>query len=236
MAKQYRFRCENKYGDPAKGEPSCKIGSQSPPNNQVLFTLAELKGQPFPPACPHPECKKPLKPIGEMPSEMAGPAGGPARKSGITSSSAVKAVLIVSSAVVLIGVLTVYLYRRSLKPQIAGLTREVDFGTLDVGASATREILIRNEGRGPLRISHWDAAPSLFSVDQDALLIAPGGNGSVRIAFSGSTGGQAAGRLVIHSNDPEYPEVEIALRAEVTDDPWKILDDYYDRSTITTTK
>ena len=88
-----------------------------------------------------------------------------------------------------------------------------DFGTLDVGHSATVPITISNIGAGALTIDRWDfvATDSDMTIrDAGALsalpyTMAPGASTSMIVQYTPAAGGGDEGSLSIYSDDPVTP-------------------------------
>ena len=107
-------------------------------------------------------------------------------------------------------------------------TIDVSVGTLEFGdiakdESAELELVIRNNGAADLVVSSLGIEPNLTVGDIE--LVGPGVGGSdtiaplssadVRVHFDATRGGPIDHRLVISTNDPERPRVEVPLRGMV---------------------
>lgn len=96
----------------------------------------------------------------------------------------------------------------------------VDFGQVALGERAERVIEVKNVGRSPLHFSSWVIEPAAFSLSFEGFMggsvpvsLEPGSSLKLRLGFTGTPSGQAAGRLVIKSDDVNAPEHTITLRA-----------------------
>ena len=90
----------------------------------------------------------------------------------------------------------------------------LDFGTVSVGQSATRELTVHNIGTADLSVTNIPSPDPPFSVvsPPDSSPVAPGGQRSVTVQFSPTTVGVQSGVLSIASNDPDAATVLIALQ------------------------
>ena len=93
----------------------------------------------------------------------------------------------------------------------------LDFGAVLPGASATRELTIYNTGKDPLSlgIPFLVGGSGAFQVGPlPATALASGGETSLSITFSPTTWGASDALLVLLSNDPEQPSLEVSLVAQ----------------------
>lgn len=93
----------------------------------------------------------------------------------------------------------------------------VDFGSLAVGASATRVITLRNYGPGVLAVQSITSSNPAFNAS-GILAGQTLGNESVRITlvFAPTAAGQASGTLSISTNDPRRPALQVRLTGSAT--------------------
>jgi hypothetical protein len=213
MAKQILFRCDNKFGDPQKGEAPCEIGRQPSPKNQVAFSAADLKLQEDPPKCP--KCKKPLRRI-------------------TPASSAKPPLLKIIGAViglVVLGLVLDQIIRCRGEPKIAGLSPTIEFVLAAGDSTVSREVTIRNDGTCKLVVSEVRSDQNAFQISESKLEIPKGGESKIQIVYTDGPNIAKTGTLTLVSNDKEFPEVKIELKV-MSADPWKFLEDYYSRSKI----
>jgi hypothetical protein len=93
-----------------------------------------------------------------------------------------------------------------------------DFGTLEVGASATTTVNVANVGDGPLVISDWSYSANdadLSVIDPGALAampttLGPGESTDVVVQYAPSAGGPDEGTLSITSDDADTPNTGAA--------------------------
>lgn len=97
---------------------------------------------------------------------------------------------------------------------------EADIGEIVNGEVRTLEIPIQNEGNAPLVIEAVTTSCGCTSAEVEPSTIGPGETGVLLIAFdSGAHGPDANGpvmrQVFIASNDPDQPEVEFRILADV---------------------
>jgi Abnormal spindle-like microcephaly-assoc'd, ASPM-SPD-2-Hydin len=90
----------------------------------------------------------------------------------------------------------------------------VDFGTVVLGQSATRELAVHNTGTGVLAVSSITSDNDQFSIDSptDGFTVAPGGLRRVTVRFSPTAVGAQSGVLSIASNDPDAATRTVQLQ------------------------
>jgi len=89
-----------------------------------------------------------------------------------------------------------------------------DFGDVRVGRVRTRTLKITNNGTGNLRITsvEFDGTDNeMFSKRSGTATIKPGKSSNIRVMFKPRSAGEKTASLMISSNDPAAPVVEIAL-------------------------
>jgi hypothetical protein len=93
----------------------------------------------------------------------------------------------------------------------------VDFGEVILGRQATVELAIFNDGIGDLSIDSVEldslSSPEFSLVGDTPIVVERGEYGGPSIRYVPSGVGQDLGRVVITSNDPDQPELELALSA-----------------------
>lgn len=105
-----------------------------------------------------------------------------------------------------------YAKASGLKPQMRLVAQAINFPATERNKSVTRQILIHNDGEGPLYIKNIDfgvGEASPFSVHPKQLLIAPGGQRFVDVTFNPKTNaGEFRTHLCLVSNDGRIGEEE----------------------------
>lgn len=113
----------------------------------------------------------------------------------------------------------------SLRPAIQVDPAEHDYGTVDVGSSATKIFVVGNTGTADLAVT--EIALDGDNSDQFAIVsggvtaggnsskVAPGATHKVEVSFKPTALWQKTARLDITSNDPARPAVKIELKGEV---------------------
>jgi hypothetical protein len=113
-------------------------------------------------------------------------------------------------------------------PVIEIPTEPLNFGQVLIGSDSTISIFISNSGDGTLEGQVSTETP--FSVEPENFFISPQGNEKeIFVTFSPTSSGMFVKSLLVTSNDPENPEIEILLSGEgvslnsVTDPVLKII-------------
>jgi hypothetical protein len=106
----------------------------------------------------------------------------------------------------------------------APLDCSLDFGLVDLGNSAGGRLVVRNGGDAALNLLAVElAAPAgPFSLAAEpAARLEPGRTAELELVYAPESEGEHAGRLLIDSDDPDRPRVEVALsgRAQPTPTP-----------------
>jgi hypothetical protein len=91
--------------------------------------------------------------------------------------------------------------------------RALDFGAIELGASASDVIRIRNEGEAPLTVTPREARPP-FAVAPGPVTIAPRSARAIEISFAPLERGAASAMLFLETDDPDQPLVVIQLDGE----------------------
>ncbi|MDF1499772.1 MAG: DUF1573 domain-containing protein [Anaerolineales bacterium] len=105
-------------------------------------------------------------------------------------------------------------------PDIQLESGEADLGELINGEVKTLEVTVRNAGTGDLIIEAVTTSCGCTSASVEPSTIRPGGEGILHIEYdSGAHGPEANGpvmrQIFIASNDPDQPEIEFRLTADV---------------------
>ncbi|WP_457574635.1 choice-of-anchor D domain-containing protein [Desulfolithobacter sp.] len=120
--------------------------------------------------------------------------------------------------------LVVAAYRSSVHPVLAPSTRSHDFGSLEVGTSATFALYLSNNGTGNLEIGQITAPAAPFALIQDncsTQSVAPGEHCIVWAEFVPTVPGLFSATFTVPSNDPVEPEFTLVLNGTgLSSDPW----------------
>ena len=101
-----------------------------------------------------------------------------------------------------------------------GGTTLLNFGQVQTGLSEAQDLVISNSGSGPLTLSALDITGSAdFALVEGCDSVAPGSSCAVSVAFSPSGAGTRLGTLVVQSNDPITPTLEVYLEGIGTEVP-----------------
>lgn len=98
-------------------------------------------------------------------------------------------------------------------PVVGDLPPRHDFGTIDVGSTAVLELPIENIGALDLEGVTFITGDSYFSVYPEYFQASGAQTDGVVITFTPGAEGDFQGTLVLQSNDPLEPEIEIPLLA-----------------------
>ncbi len=104
------------------------------------------------------------------------------------------------------------------QPDIAVDTTRHDFGSIPQGQVATAEITVRNTGQGALKIEAVSTSCGCTSARVEPTTIPPGGEGRLLIRYDSGLhpdSGPVRRHIYIASNDPDEPEVEVIITADV---------------------
>jgi hypothetical protein len=88
---------------------------------------------------------------------------------------------------------------------------DIDWGNVAVGSGLDRTLTISNTGSNPLEISNITSSDPAFVPNPATLTIEASGSEDITITFSPSVEGPYSATLTITSNDPDEPDVNIAL-------------------------
>lgn len=105
------------------------------------------------------------------------------------------------------------------QPNITLAEAFYDFGRIGAKDVVTRSFLLRNDGEAPLTISHAYTTCGCTTATISADVIPPGKAATIELIFDAGfhdAAGQTVRRgLIIESNDPDQPQAEIWVQAEV---------------------
>jgi len=104
------------------------------------------------------------------------------------------------------------------QPDIAVDVTRHDFGSIPQGQVATAEITVRNTGQGALKIEAVSTSCGCTSARVEPTTIPPGGEGRLLIRYDSGLhpdSGPVRRHIYIASNDPDEPEVEVIITADV---------------------
>ena len=96
-------------------------------------------------------------------------------------------------------------------------TEAIDFGVVEVGASATTTLAVRNAGEATVdlhSVALVAGDPEVWGVDTQVTGLFPGAGAPLTVTFTPLRAGPAAGAIEIRSDDPAGPRVRVALRGE----------------------
>ncbi len=121
------------------------------------------------------------------------------------------------------GAFSVRLLAFSAEPDIDVHPEHIPFEGVTQGQSATEHITINNTGSGTLDVSGLEvtggSVAGEFSIDStDGFTVASMGQQIVDVTYHPQDVGQDDGSVIIHSNDPDEPEVTVTLGADVRPD------------------
>ncbi|HET7747554.1 MAG TPA: DUF1573 domain-containing protein [Vicinamibacteria bacterium] len=101
-------------------------------------------------------------------------------------------------------------------PRVAVEPPGFDFGRLVAGRTVTKEIVVRNHGGRPLQVESISTTCGCTVVGAYGRELAPGARTAVRISFTApDTPGRTEKSVLVKTNDPDRPSVEVKLAAEV---------------------
>lgn len=107
------------------------------------------------------------------------------------------------------------------QPDVAVPESFHDFGRIGANDVVTRTFLVRNDGEAPLTISRAYTTCGCTTAEISADVIPPGKAVSVALRFDAGfhdAAGQTVRRgVILETNDPDQPQAEIWVQAEVAD-------------------
>lgn len=95
--------------------------------------------------------------------------------------------------------------------------RLVNFGMVPQGQSESRELIVANVSKKPLKITKIEATPSeLFAVSSEPFTLKPGQSRKIDVKFSpGSSDGVVGGNVILETDLSYLTKKTIHVRAEV---------------------
>ena len=90
----------------------------------------------------------------------------------------------------------------------------LDFGSVGVGITEHLLVELANTGSGELRIHEISTTGGPFTVNLPELVVPPGGTRSLRVSFLPAQIGPVVGDLILESNDPVSPLLQVPLFGE----------------------
>ncbi len=103
-------------------------------------------------------------------------------------------------------------------PDIALSDSLLDYGSVFIGGTASKTLVVSNPGTGNLEVSGVSVTGD-FTVATTPFAIAPGEDRELVVALTPTTTGPLAGSLVLVCNDVDEGSVEVALRGEGREPP-----------------
>ncbi len=100
-------------------------------------------------------------------------------------------------------------------PHVSVEARVVDFGRVAAGGSKARAVLFKNSGAAPLKFTGATTTPEgVFAVqDSEPRTLAAGEESFVEVVARPTADGRLSGGLILHTDDPDEPELAVVLRA-----------------------
>ncbi|MBZ0156968.1 MAG: choice-of-anchor D domain-containing protein [Alphaproteobacteria bacterium] len=105
--------------------------------------------------------------------------------------------------------------------RISGSPEPLDLGTVKATASSQRSLTITNEGNAPLTMSSMEISGTggtNFNVLTGCATLPQGDSCTATVVFAPSASGEKSAILIIHSDDPYYPEYTVALSGTASTD------------------
>ena len=105
-------------------------------------------------------------------------------------------------------------------PDISVAQTSLDFGSIKVGKKATKTLKITNNGTGDLSITLSGLEGTDFSIQGSrSITIKAKKSYSLKVLFTPKSAGLQTATLKINSNDPDTPELNIALSGSTVEQP-----------------
>jgi hypothetical protein len=105
------------------------------------------------------------------------------------------------------------------QPNVAVVEAFYDFGRIGAKDVVARTFVVRNTGEAPLTISHAYTTCGCTTAEISADVIPPGQAATIALRFDAGfhdSAGQTVRRgVILENNDPEQPQIEIWVQAEV---------------------
>ncbi len=109
-------------------------------------------------------------------------------------------------------------------PEIDVSTDTLDLGTVFVHATGRRDLTVANVGTGDLEIAASIGGRSVFSVQPETLVVAPGDEGILTVLLDPVAVGDLADALTLTTNDEDEPTVVVPLSGTALNGPEVSLD------------
>jgi hypothetical protein len=101
-------------------------------------------------------------------------------------------------------------------PQIAVEPEQFDFGRALPERTLSKQFSIRNFGTADLTVDRVSTTCGCTAALLDSKVIKPGGSAALRVTFqTRNYAGRVARSVLIKSNDPQHPTLELKLQATV---------------------
>lgn len=100
------------------------------------------------------------------------------------------------------------------EPDISVTPGSVDFGSVDVGSSASQKITVSNAGSDDLTVTDVSlsgADAGEFGESEGGFTLPPGDTRDVTVSFSPTSDGAKSADLLVESNDPDTPIASVSL-------------------------
>ena len=100
------------------------------------------------------------------------------------------------------------------KPDINVSPLSVDFGSVPLGSSSTRDVTVSNTGTAVLHINNITISDGEFAINSGDISgtdLAPGASSTVTIVFTPSAVVAQSGTMTVTSNDPDEGSVNVSL-------------------------
>jgi hypothetical protein len=104
-------------------------------------------------------------------------------------------------------------------PAISVLPTALNFGAVIIGESKALNLVVFNEGTGPLRALNIVSSNPSIRVSETGLTLDPGASKTLLVTLDPSVVGTLRGTLDIPSNDPEMPLLQVSLSGTVERTP-----------------
>jgi hypothetical protein len=96
-------------------------------------------------------------------------------------------------------------------PDIALSSSVLDYGTLFIGSAKAETLVVANIGTDALVVSSIGSSRPDYELSATGFTLAPGAAHTVIVTFRPSTAGPLPATLTVQSNDPDEPELHVAL-------------------------
>ena len=101
---------------------------------------------------------------------------------------------------------------------IAVSRQRIDFGTLPLHGSVTRQLVVRNQADGPLH-ARFLVGGAAYTVDPPEMILQPGVESTIEVIANADQPGRFDAVLSIYFDGGQFEPVLIRLAAEVEADP-----------------